>query len=241
MHEASFKLRHECPYRDLSERFPDLTVREWHHHDCQVLELSSSAAPGDDLAAAVENLGTVLHSADDGDGLYAVVQSCQCPLDESIVQRFQAHNCVYTPPTVYRRGWEHYTVVGFEERDVHALLAELDESREIDVLSKTSIEERRLPHSSLVSVDRLFADLTDRQLEALRLAMDHGYYDQPRGASTAELAEHTTVARATFEEHLRKAENKLMGNVEQFVRVVADLPTEGTLARGRSASVAGSD
>ena len=226
MHEVSFKLRHECPYRTLSERFPDVTIREWHRHDCQVLEISTADTPGEELVDAIETIGTVLQTNTSGDDAYVLARSCRCPIEGSIIERFQKHNCVYIPPTVYRRGWEHFTVVGFEEEDVHALLGELDESREIDLLSKTSVERRQLPHSALFSLHRLFAGLTDRQLDALRLALDNGYYDQPRGASTSELAEETTVARATYEEHLRKAENKLLTNVEQFVRLLTE--TEST-------------
>jgi hypothetical protein len=45
----------------------------------------------------------------------------------------------------------------------------------------------------------------------------------------AELAEHSTVARATFEEHLRKAENKLLVNVGQFVRLMLGSQPEDSL------------
>lgn len=230
MYEVSFKLRHECPYRDFSERFPDVTIREWHHHDCQVLELSSTTAPSEDLLTEINHIGEVLHSTTNEDGLYVVAQSCKCPIEDSLINQFQANNCVYTPPTIYRQGWEHYTVIGFDESDIQQVLQDLDESRDIDVLSKTSIEERQLPHSTLFSVDRLFAGLTDRQLAALRLALDNGYYTQPRGASTKELAKQTDVARATFEEHLRKAENKLIGNVEQFVRLLTETQTTDSLS-----------
>ena len=229
MYEVSFKLRHECPYRDLSERFPGVSIREWYLQDCQVLELTAPDAE-DPLLEAIDELGTVLHTSIDGSTLHVIVQSCACPLEESIIQRFERHNCVHLPPTVYRNGWEHYSVIGFDEADVHGLLAELDESREIDVLSKTSIDQRQVPHSSLFAVDRLFDGLTDRQLEALRIALDAGYYDQPRGASVAELAEGTTVARATFEEHLRKAENKLVTNAGQFVRLLTGT-RDGVLRR----------
>jgi predicted DNA binding protein len=222
MYEASFKVRHECPYRDLSERFPDITIREWYLQDCQVLELSTGDAAHDDLLEAIEALGTILHTTSDDTGLHVVARSCACSLDESIIHRFQAHDCLYIPPTVYRQGWEHYTVIAFDEGDVRALLGELDGAREIDVLSKTALEERHVPHSTLFPTDRLFAELTTRQLEALRLALDAGYYDQPRGASVEDLAARTTVARATFEEHLRKAENKLITNAGQFVRLLTE-------------------
>lgn len=229
MYEVSFKLRHECPYREFSEQFPGVTIREWHHHDCQVLELSSTTAPSEDLLTEVKHIGEVLHSTTDDNGLYVVAQSCKCPIEKSIIKRFQNHNCVYTPPTIYRQGWEHYTAIGFDEGDIHDLLQVLDESRDIDILSKTSIEERQLPHSTLFSVDRLFAGLTDRQLAALRLALDNGYYNQPRGASTKELAEQTNVARATFEEHLRKAENKLITNIEPFIHLLTEIQTTDIL------------
>lgn len=77
----------------------------------------------------------------------------------------------------------------------------------------------------LAPVDSLFDDLTDRQLAALRLALDAGYYEQPRGSSIRDLADRTSVSRSTFEEHLRKAENKLVSGAGQFLRLLtADAP-----------------
>ena len=242
MYEVSFKLRHECPYRGLSERYPGVSIREWHLQDCQVLEITVPNVEDDALLEEIDRLGTVLHTAEHGSTLHTIVQSCACSIEESIVRTFERHNCVHLPPTVYRNGWEHYTVIGFDESDVIALLAELDESREIDVLAKTSIEERHVPHSSLLSVDRLFDGLTARQLEALRIALDAGYYEQPRGASIADLAEVTTVARATYEEHLRKAENKLVTNAGQFVRLLAETQQDVILERtDRGVPVPGAD
>lgn len=220
LHEASFQVRHECPYRALSERHPDVTIREWYLSDCQVVEVSTPDEPTDDLVEAVERLGEVLHRSVDDDGLHVVTQSCLCSLEDSIIERFEAHNCLYQPPTVHRHGWEHYSVVAFDEADVRELLADLEADREVEVLSTTSLEVERVPHSLLAPVDRLFEGATDRQLSALRLALERGYYEQPRRTSLRELATETAVARSTFEEHLRKAENKLLTNAGQFLRLV---------------------
>ncbi|MFB6156047.1 MAG: helix-turn-helix domain-containing protein [Haloferacaceae archaeon] len=217
LYEATFRVRHECPYREISERHPDLTIREWFMRDCQVLELVADA-PTETLREDLRTLGTVLHESATDDGLHAVMRSCRCSLDDSIVARFETHDCLYQPPTVYRRGWEHYTVVAFEEADVRALLRDLDDERDVEVTAKTTIEERPVGENLLTPAERLFDGLTDRQVAALRLALDNGYYEQPRGASVATLAERTDVARSTFEEHLRKAENKLLTNAGQFVR-----------------------
>ncbi|WP_226023844.1 helix-turn-helix domain-containing protein [Halomicrobium salinisoli] len=237
LYEASLRVKHECPYRSISERFPDLTIREWPLSDCQVLEISSEEAPTDELLAEIDELGTVLHeSSDDDDGYHVVTQSCLCSLEESIVDRFEAHNCLYQSPTIYRQGWEHYTVVAFDEADVRSLLDELRSDRDIELLSKTSIAEKQVPHSMLAPVDRLFDDVTDRQLAALQLALESGYYEQPRRTSLRELAQQTAVARSTYEEHLRKAENKLLSNAGQFLRLVTATTSTNPLRSEQPAS-----
>jgi hypothetical protein len=230
LYEASFRVRHECPYREISERYPDLTIREWYLSDCQVIELTSPASPADDLLEEIDRLGTVLHRSVDESGLHVVTQSCLCSLEDAIVERFEEYNCLYQPPTVHRQGWEHYTVIAFDESDVRDLLRDLEADRDIEVLSKTAITEQRIPHSMLAPVDRLFEDVTERQLAALRLALESGYYEQPRKTSLRELADQTAVARSTYEEHLRKAENKLLTNAGQFLRLVTARSTADPLA-----------
>ncbi|MEF8976676.1 MAG: helix-turn-helix domain-containing protein, partial [Halapricum sp.] len=220
LYEASFRVKHECPYREISEHHPDLTIREWYLSDCQVIEIASTGRPTDELLEQIDQLGTVLHKSIDESGLHVVTQSCLCSLEDSIIERFEEYNCLYQPPTIHRQGWEHYSVIAFDEGDVRALLQDLEADRDIEVLSKTAITEQRVPHSMLAPVDQLFEDLTDRQMAALRLALERGYYEQPRKTSLRELAEDTAVARSTFEEHLRKAENKLLTNAGQFLRLV---------------------
>ena len=230
LYEASFRVRHECPYREISERHPDLTIREWYLSDCQVIEITAPGDPSDDLVAEIDEIGTVLHESIDEAGLHVVTQSCLCSLEDSIVERFERHNCLYQPPTVHRQGWEHYTVIAFDEGDVRALLRDLKDDRDIEVLSKTAIAEQEIPHSMLAPVDRLFEDVTERQLAALRLALESGYYEQPRNTSLRELADTTAVARSTYEEHLRKAENKLLTNAGQFLRLITASSTGDPLA-----------
>ncbi|WP_440008395.1 helix-turn-helix domain-containing protein [Halomicrococcus sp. SG-WS-1] len=220
LYEASFRVKHECPYREISERHPDLTIREWYLSDCQVLEITSSETPTDDLLEEIDDLGTILHRSVDDSGLHVVTQSCLCPVEGSIIDRFEEYNCLYQPPTIHRQGWEHYTVIAFDEADVRALIRNLESDRDIDVLSKTAITEQRIPHSMLAPVDQLFEEITERQLAALRLALESGYYEQPRKTSLRELADRTAVARSTYEEHLRKAENKLLTNAGEFLRLV---------------------
>lgn len=220
LHQASFRVRHECPYRELSGHYPDLTIREWYLSDCQVLEITSAETPTEELLEDIRALGTTLHESVDDSGLHVVTQACLCSLEDSILERFEKHNCLYQPPTVHRHGWENYTVIAFDEADIRALHEDLQADRDIEVVSKTAIEEGQVPHSMLTPVDRLFEDITDRQLAALQLALENGYYEQPRGTSLRDLADMTSVALSTYEEHLRKAENKLLSNAGALLRLV---------------------
>ncbi|WP_370628387.1 helix-turn-helix domain-containing protein [Halorientalis salina] len=51
--------------------------------------------------------------------------------------------------------------------------------------------------------------LTDRQQEAVRAAIDHGYYEVPRSGSVEDVAAALDCAPSTASNHLRKAEARL--------------------------------
>lgn len=63
------------------------------------------------------------------------------------------------------------------------------------------------------------AALSDRQREAVAVAVDLGYYDHPRRATHADVADALGCAPSTASEHLKKAEAKL---VEQAMAVASE-------------------
>ena len=67
--------------------------------------------------------------------------------------------------------------------------------------------------SLTISADTLFSNLTERQLDAILTAHRHGYYNLPRDADVQEIAAKKKVPRTTFQEHLKKAENKLVASL----------------------------
>lgn len=56
----------------------------------------------------------------------------------------------------------------------------------------------------------LAPDLTDRELNTIRTAVDMGHYENPREATYADLAEALECSTGTIGHHLRNAESKLM-------------------------------
>ncbi|MFB6310680.1 MAG: bacterio-opsin activator domain-containing protein [Salinirussus sp.] len=57
------------------------------------------------------------------------------------------------------------------------------------------------------------SELTERQREVLRAAYFGGFYDRPRSSDGGEIADRLGISTATFSEHRRAAERKLLASV----------------------------
>jgi predicted DNA binding protein len=61
----------------------------------------------------------------------------------------------------------------------------------------------------------LLSPLTDRQLEVFETAVEEGYYDVPRRATHKDIADSLDCAPSTVDEHLRKAESRVVSGLVQ--------------------------
>ncbi len=103
--------------------------------------------------------------------------------------------------------WE----VGCFERSLLAKLLTVSESKyngELIFFKRIKVPKIFIP--------QLMPELTKRQEEAFNIAISHGYYNFPRKVSLGELSKLMNVSRPTFEEHLRKAESKLLNSFKAY-------------------------
>jgi len=70
-----------------------------------------------------------------------------------------------------------------------------------------------------LTADALFSDLTEKQMDALLTAYSHGYYRLPRKSDIQTIASRKRVPRTTFQEHLKKAENKLVVSLVPYIQL----------------------
>ena len=61
-----------------------------------------------------------------------------------------------------------------------------------------------------VYVPNVMAHLTEKQKQAIETAYRAGYYEYPKRTDLRQLAKRAGISLTTFQEHLKKAENKLI-------------------------------
>ena len=74
---------------------------------------------------------------------------------------------------------------------------------------------------SLVTLNSLVGHLTDKQVDAIVAAYSSGYYQTPRRVNVQTIADRAKVPRTTLQEHLNKAENKLISSIIPQIQLYA--------------------
>lgn len=140
-----------------------------------------------------------------GDGVfYCVVCEQLTDRDRAYIDAFVDGTAVVIPPVRYNQdGSIDVTIVGSSQaiEEVHS---GLPEDAPIEVRSITDYQTR---------VPGTMGVLTDRQREAVTIAVECGYYNSPREGRVEEVAEALGVSTSTASEHLRKAEMKAMRQI----------------------------
>jgi predicted DNA binding protein len=226
--ELSFKLQHDCPYNELTKRYPNEVMSHWCNKEKDVLEISyhdldnfqSIQKELEDLAkrAGVEITRKVFTKAN----VQLVTQHCGCNHLKSVSHVIERHNSLELMPTIYKDGWEWYRVISFSERDVKALFSDLDKFCKVVMISRRTIEDGSMRDTLVVSIANLFGELTEKQSEALVEAIECGYYRVPKRVTTDEVAKRLHLPRTTYGEHLRKAESKVLLAMAPYIHLRQD-------------------
>jgi predicted DNA binding protein len=239
-YEVGFKLQHDCSFNRLSKKFPSAVLAWWTNFDQDVLE-GTTGAPDtlreyqSELQKAIREMGgRVARSTITDSKCQLVVGWDGTKWEYSTSRAFVKHNCLVLQPTVHTGGWEWYRVVAFSERDMKSLFKELDRSCEIEVVSKKTVDDGTVRDTFVITTSNLLGGLTGNQAEALVVALDSGYYTVPKKSTTEAVAARVGLPRTTFEEHLRKAESKVMMSVAPYMQFSVRRPGRGRGAQSRT-------
>ncbi|MFC4551929.1 MULTISPECIES: helix-turn-helix domain-containing protein [Halorussus] len=122
------------------------------------------------------------------------------------------HGYMPLDPTTLKHGREFFDLIIRSRDRLFDLVELLEPVGDVQIERvRPQVETPTLP--SQVAWNELLGDLTDRQFEALSLAVESGYFAVPREATLADVADAMGVRKSTAGEHLRRA----LGHVAAFV------------------------
>jgi predicted DNA binding protein len=217
--EMRMEVRHDCPFSNISAKFPEVTIRVWCNTRTHIIELWGGSDEELEAMLREPKLVGEDHIAFPSDrSLRIVSRGCDCSSYPGVTEIIDEHECWYLEPSLIKGGWEQYRVFSYGKENLNLIVNEIQaQGGEVKVLSLKQLA-YGLPDPFLPS-SSILAGLTDRQISTLAEAFCHGYFEEPSQVSADNLANRMGVSRSTFSEHLRKAERKLIANLYPVIRL----------------------
>lgn len=209
--ELEFKVRHNCRLADFSIRNPLAGIYKWRIKNHEIIEVfSRDGTENQDAFEDACTLDGVIDHVGDKYQNHLISKSIPCGVENIIDDCSSNLDILHIAPVSYYGGWEYHRVIAFRQDDITKLIEEFQECSYMPWIL------RKVPFSGFsagsmtVRTETLFEGLTDLQTDAVLTAHSHGYYRIPRSADVKAISNSIGVRRTTFQEHLRKGENKII-------------------------------
>lgn len=214
MHEAVFRIDHESVYADATARV-DASIDMWCGVHSDLLHVT-----GEDRRLArnmIEEEVGIRDWIDHGDESLAVTGECLLHFQQGLLEEYlRRHDCLTFYPTSYVDGAMLTRVISLQPENLTEMYHDIKDEFAIEVEAKRQIS--TVEDAPLMVFDAELPTFSDRQREVLTLAHERGYYEIPKESTTEELAAELDISRRTLEEHLRRAEQKLVESFLKFMR-----------------------
>ena len=218
--EVSFRAQYEYPFIDISARHPGTPLSLWCIWNRELLQVPTQNKPLlETLDKELKKGGWIIEKWGDSHGGRTYFLKDTCDRWKSIWNLLEPSSGLIAPPAVFSDGWVYGRVLSFEEEATRAMFKILRAEGPAELMSKRELPLTVLPTN--IWVHSLFADLTDKQKDALLKAHRQGYYVSPRKVGTEDIARASGGSRSTYEEHLRKAENRVMDALIPYLQLYA--------------------
>jgi len=110
------------------------------------------------------------------------------------------------PVYVDKEGYEYWEIASWKKEVITKFIKDLKKDKDLTLIiqkmQNVKLEDIHFPH--------IMPNLSKKQKRAFELAVEYGYYNFPRKIGLKELSKLMKVSISTFQEHLRKAEQKII-------------------------------
>jgi predicted DNA binding protein len=226
MDEVLLRMEHELPFNNVSKRFPEARIYRWCNSKVDYLEfLSPDEGLLDDMRTGLGKVIAALRShllyTSRETGRLGVLVRCRCTPTNSTVRITEAANCLWKAPVVYEGGRESLTILAMTPQAFRSVYRQLEKIGNVEIVKKSPAASDVLRDSYTLSLSGLFGALTKRQIGLLAEATDDGYFDIPKRTSLDRLATKKSIGESTMQEHLSKAESKLLRALGPYLHLYA--------------------
>lgn len=226
MREVTVRVRHHGePESDVSARHPEVTLRSVSSlsgtgtRRKRIVEVSGPAAATESFLAefaATDPVLDVERLSPVADGRTFVNVTYDSDEWDSIAARLTDLGVQYRVGTVIQAGWEAWTLYLDADTELSTVIDALEAAgNDTELVRDVALEE--LEGEEHLALSRIVEDLTDRQGEVLAVAIGLGYYDKRSDVTVADIAAEVDLAQTTTWEHLSLAEEKVMGEVGEYL------------------------
>jgi len=209
-------------FADITRRFPSMGIFIWCNRENDVIEVvvrNPEEYPLVMKEVSACSIMDVIEEVSDERRLYLNVHKCHCMEQDTIVRHIGKLDILNIFPNVIENGWTYHRLIVFKHKDLEELLRRFDNWGWVYKILRKVPFDGFIASSLTISADTLFSALTEKQLDAILTAHRHGYYNLPRDADVQAIAAKKKVPRTTFQEHLKKAENKLVASLVPHMKL----------------------
>lgn len=218
MHEVTLRIEPGGPYATPTAG-TGAAVELWCNDHCDLLAVRND--PAERVLSAIQDPVGIRDHLIHGDRMLVITERCLKAESETVERHLARHACLLVPPIRYAEGAKFCRLVGLDVEDLAGVYHDLQDEASVEVVTKRQVTTPTVEHP-LVTLESVLPSLTERQRETLLMAYERGYYAIPRETTTAALADELGVRRRTAEDHLRRAENKLVDALADYLQAAPD-------------------
>jgi len=126
---------------------------------------------------------------------------------EKIPSSFYSQKMFFIKPVfVDKQGYEYWEIASYDRNVLNRFLNNMEKQHyeHIDILQFKEVKLNNIYFPAIAP------GLTEKQKRVFELAVEEGYYDIPKRADLKKLSEIMKISLATYQEHLKRAEAKII-------------------------------
>lgn len=137
-----------------------------------------------------------------------------CIIKEPIkFERVYSHKIIHIEPLIINeKAIETWAIGSFDKEVITKFIKILEKTHNAELIK---IQNKKIKNISIIGIQ---PNLTERQKQALELAIKHGYYEHPRKTDLTTLAKKMNIYYSAFQRHLRVAEKKLITSSYKMIK-----------------------